>query len=89
VLRVGPDKQDGVHNWHEELSNFSQIKGCISKFVEVLFKCLEILVVFVSFKTCSLHLFLELAKSASLSGLVLLEELEDFFDALACKLFTN
>jgi hypothetical protein len=32
---------------------------------------------------------LELAKSASLSGLVLLEELEDFFDALACKLFTN
>ena len=66
VLRVGPDKQDGMHDGHEELSNFSQIKRSISEFVEVLFKCLKILVVFVSLKACSLHLFLELAESASL-----------------------
>jgi len=37
VLRVGPNKQNSMHNWNEQLSNVVQLLGWISKLVEQLF----------------------------------------------------
>lgn len=89
MLGVGPDQQDGVHDGDEELGNLGQLETGVVQLIEVLLEGLEILVVLVGLKASDLNLFLELAEGASLGGLVLLEELEDFLDALSGELFTD
>jgi hypothetical protein len=78
-----------VHNWDETISNLGQIERCIDKLVEVLLKSLEILEVLVGFESSDVDLLLELAESASLCRLVLLQELEHLLDALTGELFAD
>jgi len=84
VLRVVPDKQNGMHNWNEELGNIVQVLRWISKGVEQLFQSLEIFVVLVGFILGDVHFFLELGEWTGVCRFVLLQEFEDFLDSLGC-----
>lgn len=89
MLRVGPDQQDGVHDWHEELGNVGG--GCRSgsQIVEQTFKSSKISVVLSGLSTGDLNFLLELTEGASVSGLVLLEEFQDLLDSLIVQLFAD
>jgi len=47
VLRVGPDEENGVHDWHEELDYVLKLVGWVGELIEQFYQCLEILVVLV------------------------------------------
>ncbi len=89
VLRVGVDQHDGVHDRDEVLGNIGQIERGVDESVEIFLKGLKVLVVFISLDSGNVHFFLEFAEGTRLSGLVLLEELEDLLHALASELLTN
>ena len=89
VLRVGPNQQNGVHDGDKALSNFWKLVRVIVEIIEVLFKGTEILGVLISLYSCDVDIFLELAESASLSRLVLFQELKNLLDALASELLAD
>ena len=89
VLRVGPDEEDGVHDGDEELRDFSKVERGVDELVEVLLKGLEVLVVLISLDSGNMDFLLEFAEGASLSGFVLLEELQNFLDAFTRKLLAD
>jgi hypothetical protein len=47
VLRVGPDKEDGVHDWDEEFNYVLKLIGWVGELIEQFYQGLEILVVLV------------------------------------------
>lgn len=89
VRRVRPDHQDHVHDRHEQVGHLGELSAQVSQVSEKVGQGLQVLVVLVSLRSGGLHLLLELAEGSSVCGLVLLEELEDFLDALGVKLFAD
>lgn len=49
MLGVLPYQEDGVENWHEEVSNIVKLFGWIDEFFEKIIQCLEVLKVLVGF----------------------------------------
>jgi hypothetical protein len=49
VLRVGPDEEDGVHDWDEEFNYVLKLIGWVGELIEQFNQGLEILVVLVGF----------------------------------------
>lgn len=89
VLGVGPDQQNGVHDGDKALGDFGKLVTFVHQVVDVLLEGLEILRVLIGLQSCDVDLFLKLAESAGLSGLVLLQELEHLLDALARELLAD
>lgn len=89
VLRIGPDKEDGVHDWDEEVNNVLKLVGWVGKLVEQFSQGLEISEVLVGLRSSNLDLLLELAERSSVGRLVLLEELENLLDPLRVKLIAD
>ena len=89
VLRVSPDKEDRVHDGHEQLSDVAQLLGVVGQLVEEIGQGLQVEVVIVGLDTGSLDLLLELGEGTSVGTLVLLEELEHLLDALATELLAD
>jgi hypothetical protein len=89
VRRVRPDHQDHVHDRDEQVGHLGELSAQVSQVSEKVGQGLQVLVVLVGLRSSGLHLLLELAEGSSVCGLVLLEELEDFLDALGVKLFAD
>jgi hypothetical protein len=89
VLRVSPNEEDGVHDGHEQVSDLLELEGVIGQAGKKLRKSLQVEVVVVSLNSGSLNFFLELGERTSVSGLVLLEELEHLLDALTGELVAD
>ena len=70
------------------LFNFSNINDA-RKVLEQGCESLQILDVFVGFDLCNLNIFLQFGEGRDEGGLVLLQEFENFFDALTVQLFTD
>ena len=66
VLRIGPDKEDGMHDRDKELRDFHEIKRSVHKLVEMLFKSLEILEILISLNSGDMDLFLKFGEGTSL-----------------------
>jgi hypothetical protein len=88
-LRVSPNEEDGVHDGHEQVSDLLELEGVIGQAGKKLRKSLQVEVVVVSLNSGSLNFFLELGERTSVSGLVLLEELEHLLDALTGELVAD
>jgi hypothetical protein len=69
--------------------DIGQLLRGVAQVVEQVLQGLEILVVLVGFFLGDLNLFLEFGEGSGVGALVLLEELEDFLDALGVKLFAD
>ena len=72
VLRVGPNKQDGLHNWLKELSDVFERQSWVSELVEELFQSLEVLIVLVGFVLGDVHFLLELGEWTGVGRFILL-----------------
>lgn len=71
-----------MHDGHEGVCDVVEVSGLVSEHPELLVEGVEVLVVFIGFGACSLHLFLQLRESRGIGTLVLFQELEDLLDAL-------
>lgn len=89
VLRIGPDEEDGVHDWHKELNYLLKVIGWVGELIEQFDQGLEILVVLVGFRSSDLDFLLELAERSSVGRLVLLEELKHLLDPLRVQLLAD
>jgi hypothetical protein len=89
VRRVGPNHENHVHDWDEEVWNLSELLAQVCELVEQSSKGLKILKVLVGLRAGSLDLFLKLAEGTSVSRFVLLEELKNLLDALRVELIAN
>ena len=78
-----------MHDWHEQVGHLGELSAQVSQVSEKVGQGLQVLVVLISLRSSGLDFLLELAEGASVCGLVLLEELEDFLDALRVKLFAD
>ena len=86
VLGVGPDKQNSMHNWNEQLSDVIQILSSISQLIEEIGQGLKVLEVLVGFSSGCVHFLLQLAERTSVGGFVLLQELQDLLDSFRAQL---
>jgi len=89
VLGIGPNKQDSLHNWNKDLSNVFQRLGWISELIEQIFKCFEVLVVFIGFILGDVDFLLELGEWTGVGRFVLLQEFENLLDSFGGKLVAD
>jgi len=78
-----------VHDGHEQVGDLSQILVVSAETVEQVSQRLQVEVVVVGLNAIALDFLLELTEGTSVSGLVLLEELEHLLDALGRELLAN
>lgn len=78
-----------MHDGHKEVGHLGKLLAKVGKLVKQSGESLKVFEVLVGLRASSLNLLLELAERSSVGGLVLLEELENFLDALRVKLVAN
>lgn len=89
MLRVGPDKEDGVHDWDEEISHLIELLGVINEVDEEVLKSVKVFEVLTSFKLGNLNFLLELGEWTSVGGFVLFQELKNLLNVLRVELFAD
>ena len=89
VLGVGPDQENSVHDWDEEIDHVAELLGRVGQLVEQVEKGLKVEEVLGGFRPGDLNLLLELGEWTSVGGLVLFQELEDLLDSLGTELLAD
>ena len=82
VGTVLPDKEDGVHDGYEKLSNLWELLWLVHKVDEPILKGSQKFEIFGGLNSGHWHFLLKLWESRGLCGLILLKELKHFLDAL-------
>jgi len=80
MLGIGPNKENGVHYWDEELRDLWHLFHLVGELVEKFNQGFEVLVVLIGFSFGGLDFLLKLAEWASVSRFVLLHELKHLLD---------
>lgn len=89
VLGVGPDQENGVHDWDEQFLDIAELLRIVGQLLEQAAEGLQVQVVVVGLDSSHLDLLLKLGEGTSVSGLVLLEELQHLLDAFAQQLLAD
>ena len=89
MLRVGPDQQDSVHDWNEQVYHLVKLLSRVCQLIEELQQGLEVQEVLSGFRPGDLNLLLKLAEWTGVGRLVLFQELEHLLDSLGAKLLAD
>lgn len=81
MLRILPNKKNGVQDWNEEFGDILKLFGLIGKLFEELSQCGKVLEVLVRFHSGSLDFLLEFAEWTGVGRFVLFKEFKDFLDS--------
>lgn len=89
MLRVGPDEQNGVHDWNEKVNHLIQLLSGIGKLVEQTEEGLKVEEILSCLRSCDLNFLLKLTEGTGVGRLVLLQEFKNFLNSLGTQLLAN